>query len=607
MVMAVSTFSVVNTASSRREDDDYRCEHGMLFYVGRDLTTKGNWIERGYGDCGYALPYGEPNEREMAIGNTPAIEFGYLEANMSWRTPWSIEPSLPEWKFYPYQDYRGGYNILKYEVLGPEGPPRALVDADSNQYRPTWYYNDSSIAITLSISGDYQIALYFLDWYMPKNVIEISVSSGGYSYSKILGEGVPSNYFANAFASGVYAVFNVHSEGYINITVEKVSGDGAVISGIFLDCISATTGISFVKFDRQTMGNWRGRYGSCYYLLAGFNAPDVGCFEFDYNYDETDMTGIYVVSEGVQQCAADIPRYYGEYPFVGRYAAYEWADKTFGSYDTSRILTYPSVTLYNGYPPPKNDKIYGQWDSGEFGWPLNYIIMKLTIPHGRYILSIYAMDLEGFGRSEIVEVWDEEMETLLDSQYITASEINSGVYVQWFVEGPININVKVIADVGNLNSFINGIFLNCLEWWCGRTIGFWKNNVRKALMHRTRGTQVSRQDILDALDEISESYGEGSIWNFDWLTFDGNPQENLLKAYGILASRSWFEREWNWRASDMAAKARAQILALLLTITHFYEGDAQILVEWVNTILNSYKEGQYEIAKDLADFLNNLE
>jgi hypothetical protein len=160
-VVCISSFAFVNlVVGSDRENessdcdrqDDYEdcccCDYGEFFYVGRDWTTKGNWIERGYGDCGYVLPYGEPNEKEIAIGSTPAVEYNYLEANMSWRTPWSIEPLLPEQKFYPYQDYRGGYNILEYKVLGPRGPPRPLVDADSDNYRPTWYYNDSSIAIT---------------------------------------------------------------------------------------------------------------------------------------------------------------------------------------------------------------------------------------------------------------------------------------------------------------------------------------------------------------------------------------------------------------------------------------------------------------------------
>ena len=57
----------------------------------------------------------------------------------------------------------------------------------------------------------------------------------------------------------------------------------------------------------------------------------------------------------------------------------------------------------------------------------------------------------------------------------------------------------------------------------------------------------------------------------------------------------------------MSAKARCQILALLLTIAHFYNGNPGILSSCIETILNMYSAGEYETAKDLADFLNNLE
>lgn len=76
------------------------------------------------------------------------------------------------------------------------------------------------------------------------------------------------------------------------------------------------------------------------------------------------------------------------------------------------------------------------------------------------------MDFGRLGRSEIIEIWDESMTTLLDSQHITGSEITEGIYVQWFVMGPRTINIKVIADPGNLNSFIDGIFLNCVSLPC---------------------------------------------------------------------------------------------------------------------------------------------
>ncbi len=606
-ILCASYFAAVGVVYGG-DDNGCCCDGGYaLSYVGRDYTTKGNWIESGYGDCGYALPYAEPNEREVAIGETTAINF--TDTEFWWRTPWSVLPADPNWMFYPYQDYLGGYNILEYEIIGPEGPPRPLANSSGSCYRPTWY-NGSLINVTINVSGDYRLALYFLDWEKPKIIMNVTVSSGGASETVTLGEGIPGNYFYNGLAGGVYAIFDVHSDDNITITIEKGNGDGAILSGVFLDEIAPVSGVSFVGLDRETMGNWRGVYGGAYYLLAGFNAPAVGDNTFDYSYDETNMAGLYVVSDGVVQYAADDAKCFGEYPFIGRYAAYAWADKTFDSYDTSRVLTYPTVRFYYGYPPTLNEKIYGVWDSGEFGWFLNYFIIKLKIPEGKYLLSLYVMDLEGYGRSETIEIWDENMTAMLDSQYINASEINDGVYVQWYVEGSSVINIKVIADQGNLNSFVNGIFLNCICSYDGKTIGFWKNNIRKAISDRTKGIQVSREEILDALREINATYGEDSSWGFSWLTFKGSDQEILKDAYKILRFRH--------QARSMEAKARAQILALLLTTTHFEEdgcwiwvpcyedGKAAIAAEWINLILTEYKNGNYEVAKDLADYINNL-
>ena len=106
---------------------------------------------------------------------------------------------------------------------------------------------------------------------------------------------------------------------------------------------------------------------------------------------------------------------------------------------------------------------------------------------------------------------------------------------------------------------------------------------------------------------ITASYGTGTIWNYGWLTFLGSDNDKLSQAYDIL----------DYEGNDMEAKARKQILALLLTATHYggpldmifikwYDGGmAKTLAGWVTTILNEYNSENYEVAKDLADYLNN--
>jgi len=587
-------------------DDDGAGENDLL-YLGRDPTTLGDWIEQGYGQCGYALPYGYPHQREVAIGITTGI--GDSAHRYWWREPWSVEG--PE--SYPYLDYLGGFNILEYEVIGPEGAPRALVDANSMVYRPTWYFHATSIIITLLDvpAGKYRVSLYFLDWDTGYRRLGVKVASGGKWASALWEKTFPQN-----FAAGIYAIFEVEVTSSITIEVKRLNGKSAVISGVFLDTISSdVSGVNFIGFDRGTKGNWQPLYGKTKYLLAGFNVPLSGTIykPIDKSYDETnfDPDDYQVSNNGVGQYAADNARNYGEYPYIGQYAAYAWTRMNSETASDPRVLVYPVDNPDYGYPPdPLNGKIYGQWDSGELGWPLNYFIIELMIPEGKFVLSIYAMDFARSGRSETIEIWDEPMTDLLDSQYITSDEINNGIYVQWFVEGPRTINLKAIADPGKVNSFIDGIFLNCLGCpYDGKTKGFWKTNIWKAYQGCTLGTQVSREDILEALNTIRELYGRGSVWGFEWLTFEGSDNSKLQQAYAIL----------NYVGSKMYLKAQAQILALLLTDTHYgnhfapvwidwYDnagGHARTITGWITIILNEYRAGNYETAKNLGDYLNN--
>jgi len=438
--------------------DDLYMDFG---YVGRDLTTLGNWTDQEYGDCGYALPWGTPNKTEVAVGITTGI--GESAHEFWWREPWSV----PGEKYYAYEDYLGGLLILEYNITGAVGPPRALVDNDTDYYRPSWYGNDSSITVTLSgIAGDYNLSIYFLDWDAPggglQRNLKVNVTSSGDWDTVTLG-----NTFIENFAAGTYAIFEVESDGTIKIEVVSLGWNGAVISGIFLDSVSGPlTGVTFVGTDRFTKGNWRSSYGNDYYLLAGFNAPasNVSYMPIDKAHDVTNIPlGSYTVSSGVFQFAADDARTYGGYPYIGQYAAYEWIDNSTAAALDTRVLIYPKDKIYYGYPPtPLDRRYYGQWDSGEMNGLLNYFTMNLSIPEDRYIFSIYAADFEQMGRSETIEIWDSSMTTLLDSQHITSAEINNGIYVKWLVQGPRNIIIKVIADPGNLNSFIDGIFLNCL-------------------------------------------------------------------------------------------------------------------------------------------------
>jgi hypothetical protein len=199
---------------------------------------------------------------------------------------------------------------------------------------------------------------------------------------------------------------------------------------------------------------------------------------FNATYDETSFTN-YSVSENVKQCA-DSELLECPQDEDGTYSAYAWA-RSPDDPDTSvdpRVLIYPRWKYMfgeNNFPKESDlgERIYGQWDSGEFLWPLNYFNIELEIPEGSYLLSLYIMDFPmRRNRSETIEIWDHAFENRLDFQHLTKEEMYNGVYLNWNITGPNVINIKVIADnaFDHINSYIDGIFLNCTDWSPNREV-----------------------------------------------------------------------------------------------------------------------------------------
>jgi hypothetical protein len=480
-LFALSFFLIYFTPVGSASPDD--------IFLGSDLETRGNWIGK-YGECGYALPFVDTDNIEVATGKNEGIGDPEDPAHeIWWMEPWS----KPGEENYPYLDCLGGLNILEYEVSGPVGAPRPLVNSEDDYYRPTWYEHSKSLEVNFTsiTEGSYNVSLYFIDWDAPiggqqmvldVNVTVVDTITPSISYYKeTIG-----NWYADNFAGGMYTVFqaNIPNSGILYINVTKDAGssnpNGARISGIFLDLIDPVSGVTGIERDVATKGNWKTTYGNSYYLLPGFNVPtsNTPYTPIVKSYDQTNIdSDDYGVSKGVIQFAADDARNYGEYPFIGQYSAYTWWDdgSELGDYSTDEgVLQWPSVCPFNGYPPPWEGNNYTAWDSGEMNGVLNYFIINLTTSSPNYPLNfknltIYAYDKDFAGyptqeRSETIEIWNRDMSVLLDSRYISGDEILNGIYLTWNVTGLDGVIIKVIADEGKLNSFINGIFAD--DCWC---------------------------------------------------------------------------------------------------------------------------------------------
>lgn len=86
-------------------------------------------------------------------------------------------------------------------------------------------------------------------------------------------------------------------------------------------------------------------------------------------------------------------------------------------------------------------------------------------------------------------------------------------------------------------------------WGNCRTIGFWKNNIAKAIAGTTKGTQVSRSNLVSLLRYVYSFYRDDPYK----VQFGAAPTDNelLARAYDVLS---------NYDASDMVQKTRCQLL-----------------------------------------------
>lgn len=227
-------------------------------------------------------------------------------------------------------------------------------------------------------------------------------------------------------------------------------------------------------------------------------------------------------------------------------------------------------------------------------------------PIADWEINLYGFDGQGdlmFSASTLTDDDGRYSFTGLDPglDYVVEEEMPEG----WYSVMPASVEVDL--DAGDS---VNVTFGNYACNPAGLSKGFWKSNIKKWLVKDGKGTQVDLEDIEQYLWSINETYGQ----DFDFLNFTNTTDDaHLWKAYEILDIPD---------SSNMTMKAQAQILALLLTAEHiegYEESGVQIPdMGWgycytgsmdgaIAEILDLYSDGEYELAKDLADYLNNQE
>ncbi len=204
------------------------------------------------------------------------------------------------------------------------------------------------------------------------------------------------------FSQGAWVGFpiNVAAGGTVSITVTRLTGGNAVLSGLFLGNAGAPPAATVAS---APQGTWSGTFGGSGYALAGWNG-------------ESDLTELPKATLTVEQASR-----------------YTWA----GSTADVRALQSPD----------KSTRIAATY------YDPNEIKLKLTF-NAAYsgTLRLYALDWDSTGRREVISVNGQSV--------ALSSDFSAGAWVSLPVNvtagGTVSITVSCLAGG---NAVLSGIFL----------------------------------------------------------------------------------------------------------------------------------------------------
>jgi subtilase family protein len=279
----------------------------------------------------------------------------------------------------------------RYQWASNTSDPRALTDPGGLIRNAGAYYDPNQIRLKLSFPAAYSgnLQLYAVDWDHGGRR-EIMTVNG---QSAALGE----------FSEGKWASFsiNVAAGGTVMITVDRIAGSNAVLSGVFMSTVPGAPANPAVSSAPQ--GNWVGAYGSSGYDLGGWNG-------------ESDL--------------ASMP---GESVTLAQGSRYVWASST----EDLRALQNPEKTIR---------KAATYYDPNE-------IQLKLSFSSA-YTgnLRLYAVDWDSTARRELISVNGQTASL--------SSSFNGGAWVSFPISVAAGETVSIVVDrTAGPNAVLSGIFL----------------------------------------------------------------------------------------------------------------------------------------------------
>jgi hypothetical protein len=224
---------------------------GGVVTITVDRLAGANAVLSGIFLGGPSLPYGQAPQGNW-VGNYGVDGYNLLAWNgndLAW---------LPQSTFVLDQGSR-----YSWSGSGGTTDVRALQGPDSSTRRATCIFDPNQLRLHLTFSSGYNgtLHIYALDWDSTTRREAITVDDG---------TGPRRANITTAFDQGAWvnAAINVASGGTVTITVDRLAGANAVLSGILL-------GGPGLPYSQAPQGNWVGTYGANGYDLFAWNGTDL--------------------------------------------------------------------------------------------------------------------------------------------------------------------------------------------------------------------------------------------------------------------------------------------------------------------------------------------
>jgi hypothetical protein len=253
------------------------------------------------------------------------------------------------------------------------------------------YGQSFTVDVNVTDGENHVLALYFLDWDNQGRAEQVQLTNATTG-------AVLDTETVLSFSQGVYLDWNI--SGNVQITITRLAGPNAVLSGLFLSPPSASA--SLVGTDTTTQGNWIGTYGK-----SGYDLLDVG---------------------------SSLPSYASVVNQNGY--LYAWTTNT----TDPRALELPG----------------GTGRAAATAFQLNSFTIDLNLTDGNtHSLALYFLDWDNQGRSEQVQITNAATGAVLDTE--TISSFSQGVYLKWNVSGNVLITITRLAGP---NAVLSGLFIS---------------------------------------------------------------------------------------------------------------------------------------------------